>query len=129
MALWFFARRRGGGLAPFCHSVAWRSGAEKVGAGGTANDVSMQCIQTHWRCAMDTAILTLRVPVEIKQQLDKLADATHRSKSWLAGEAIRQYLDLEAWQIGEIKQALVEADAGDFASDDELAATIARYAG
>jgi predicted transcriptional regulator len=78
---------------------------------------------------MDTAILTLRVPVEIKQQLDKLADATHRSKSWLAGEAIRQYLDLEAWQIGEIKQALVEADAGDFASDDELAATIARYAG
>jgi RHH-type transcriptional regulator, rel operon repressor / antitoxin RelB len=45
---------------------------------------------------MDTAILALRVPVEFKQQLDKLADATHRSKSWLAGEAIRRYLDLEA---------------------------------
>ncbi|MDP2825236.1 MAG: hypothetical protein Q8O52_21460 [Sulfuritalea sp.] len=44
-------------------------------------------------------------------------------------EAIRQYLDLEAWQIGEIGKALTEADAGDFASDDEVAAVIARYAG
>jgi predicted transcriptional regulator len=78
---------------------------------------------------METAILTLRVPVEVKQQLDKLADATHRSKSWLAGEAIQRYLDLEAWQIGEIEQALVEADAGDFATDEELAAVKARHAG
>jgi len=78
---------------------------------------------------MDTAILTLRVPVEVKQQLDKLADATHRSKSWLAGEAIQRYLDLEAWQIGEISQALIEADAGDFATDDEVAGVKAKYAG
>lgn len=77
---------------------------------------------------MDTAVLTLRVPVEVKDQLDKLADATHRSKSWLAGEAIRQYLDLEAWQIGEISQALSEADRGDFATDAEVAAVKAKYA-
>jgi len=77
---------------------------------------------------MDTAVLTLRVPVDVKQQLDKLADATHRSKSWLAGEAIRQYLDLEAWQIGEITQALKEADAGDFASDAEVTAVVEKYA-
>jgi predicted transcriptional regulator len=77
---------------------------------------------------MDTAVLTLRVPVEVKQQLDKLADATHRSKSWLAGEAIQRYLDLEAWQIGEIKQALIEADAGDFATDEEMTAVKAKYA-
>lgn len=78
---------------------------------------------------MDTAVVTLRVPVEIKEQLDRLADATHRSKSWLAGEAIRRYLDLEAWQIGEISKALAEADAGDFATDDEVSAVTAKYAG
>lgn len=78
---------------------------------------------------METAILTLRVPVEVKQQLDKLADATHRSKSWLAGEAIQRYLDLEAWQIGEIQQALTEAEAGDFAADDDIEALKAKYAG
>jgi predicted transcriptional regulator len=77
---------------------------------------------------MDTAVITLRVPVEVKEQLDKLADVTHRSRSWLAGEAIRQYLDLEAWQIGEISQALSEADRGDFATDAEVAAVKAKYA-
>lgn len=78
---------------------------------------------------MDTAILTFRVPVEVKQQLDALAESTQRSKSWLAGEALRQYLDLEAWQIGEIRQALQEADAGDFASDAEIATVRAKHAG
>lgn len=78
---------------------------------------------------MDTATLTLRVPVEVKDQLDKLADATHRSKSYLAGEAIRQYLELEAWQVGEIQQALKEADAGDFASDDDVDAVVKKHAG
>ena len=41
---------------------------------------------------METTTLTLRVPLEMKEQLAKLADATHRSKCYLAGEAIRQYL-------------------------------------
>ncbi len=77
---------------------------------------------------MATATLTLRVPVEVRNQLDKLAEATHRSKSYLAGEAIRQYLDLEAWQIGEIQQAIKEADAGDFASDDEVNAILSKHA-
>ena len=78
---------------------------------------------------METTTLTLRVPTEMKEQLDKLADATHRSKSYLAGEAIRLYIELEAWQIGEIQQALKEADASDFASDDEVDAVTRKYAG
>lgn len=78
---------------------------------------------------MDTATLTLRVPVEVRNQLDKLAEATHRTKSYLAGEAIRQYLDLEAWQVGEIQQAIKEADAGDFASDDAVNAILRKHAG
>ena len=78
---------------------------------------------------METTTLTLRVPIEMKERLDKLADATNRSKSFLAGEALRQYIDLEAWQIGEIQQALKEADANDFASDAEIDAVVKKYAG
>jgi RHH-type rel operon transcriptional repressor/antitoxin RelB len=78
---------------------------------------------------METTTLTLRVPIEMKERLDKLADVTHRSKSYLAGEALRQYIDLEAWQIGEIQQALKEADANDFASDAEIDAVVKKYAG
>ncbi|KVW99701.1 CopG family ribbon-helix-helix protein [Thiobacillus denitrificans] len=78
---------------------------------------------------MATAILTLRVPEETKAKLDKLAQATHRSKSYLAEEAIARYLDLEAWQVGEIEQAIQEADRGDFASPSDLANLLKKYAG
>ena len=78
---------------------------------------------------METAVLTLRVPVAVRDKLDQLADATHRSKSFLAGEAIQRYLELEAWQIGEIQQAIAEADAGDFASEEDVTALAAKYAG
>lgn len=78
---------------------------------------------------MDTAILTIRIPQEVKAQLDKLAEATHRSKSFLGSEAIQRYIDLEAWQIGEIQQAILEADANDFASDEEVDAVVRKHAG
>ena len=78
---------------------------------------------------LETTVLTLRVPIDIKDQLEKLADATHRSKSYLAGEAIRQYLDMEAWQIQEVQQAIGEANAGDFATEEEVEAVVKKYAG
>lgn len=78
---------------------------------------------------MATAILTLRIPEETKTKLDKLAQATQRSKSWLAEEAITRYLDLEAWQVGEIEQAIEEAERGDFADPSELAELLKKHAG
>jgi RHH-type rel operon transcriptional repressor/antitoxin RelB len=78
---------------------------------------------------METAVLTLRVPQEIKDRLDKLAEATHRSKSFLGTEAIQRYVDLEAWQVAEIQQALKESDNEDFASESEVAAVVGKYAG
>ena len=78
---------------------------------------------------MKTTILTLRVPQDVKDQLDKLSEATHRSQSFLGGEAIRRYVELESWQIAEIQQATTEADAGDFASDAEFIAVVKKHAG
>lgn len=54
----------------------------------------------------------MRGSAKTKSQLEKLAAATNLSKSFLATEALERYLELEAWQIKEIKQALKEADAG-----------------
>ena len=78
---------------------------------------------------MATTVLTLRVPEEIKAKLDELSQATHRSKAFLAEEAIARYVDLESWQIGEIVQAVGEADRGDFANPAELAALLKKHAG
>ena len=76
---------------------------------------------------MESSVLTLWVSAKTKSQLEKLAAATNRSKSFLASEALERYLELEAWQIKEIKQALKEADAGEFASDKDLAQAIKKY--
>lgn len=86
-------------------------------------------VYIHIEAIMETAILTLRVPQEVKDQLCKLAAATHRSQSFLGSEAIRRYVDLESWQIAEIQQAVTEADAGDFASDAEFDAVVKKHAG
>ena len=42
---------------------------------------------------------------------------------------MRDYLELNEWQIQETRQALAEADAGDFASVDDLAALAAKWGG
>ena len=78
---------------------------------------------------MATAILTLRVSEEMKAKLDNLAQATHRSKSYLAEEAIARYIDLEAWQVGEIEKAIGEAERGDFANASDMADLLKKYAG
>jgi RHH-type rel operon transcriptional repressor/antitoxin RelB len=71
--------------------------------------------------------MTLRLEDDVKARLDKLADATQRSKSFLAAEAIREFVENNEWQIREIKAAIKEANAGDFASDDEVAALAKKW--
>ena len=78
---------------------------------------------------MESSVLTLRVSNKTKTKLNKLAEATQRSKSYLAAEAIERYLEVEAWQIKEIKQAVKEADIDDFVSDDEFKEITKKYAG
>jgi RHH-type transcriptional regulator, rel operon repressor / antitoxin RelB len=72
-------------------------------------------------------VMTIRVDQKTKRRLEKLADATERTKSFLAAEALRSYLDLNEWQIQEIRAGVREADAGDFASDAEVEATFAKW--
>ncbi|MDE2094587.1 MAG: CopG family ribbon-helix-helix protein [Burkholderiales bacterium] len=71
--------------------------------------------------------MTIRLDDAIRDRLDVLAEATQRSKSFLAAEAIRAYVENNEWQIGEIQAALAEADAGDFANDNELAALAQKW--
>ncbi len=68
-----------------------------------------------------SSTMTVRLARDIKTRLEQLARATQRSKSFLAAEAIRDYLELNEWQIAEIESAIQEAERGDFASDSEVA--------
>ncbi len=72
-------------------------------------------------------VMTIRVDRRTKSRLEKLAKAMDRTKSYVAAEAIRAYVDLNEWQIGEIKAALNEAEAGDFASEEEVQAVTRKW--
>lgn len=76
----------------------------------------------------ETTTVTVELPVEVKQRLEELAQTTSRSEDHLAADAIRSYLDLQDWQIEEIKKGIAEADAGEFAGDEEVAAVFAKWA-
>ena len=58
--------------------------------------------------------MTIRLDSTIRPRLEVLSKATQRSKSYLAAEAIRIFVETNEWQIEEIHAALKEADAGRF---------------
>ena len=72
-------------------------------------------------------VMTIRVDRKTKSRLEKLAKAMERTKSYVAAEAIRSYVELNEWQITEIKSALKEADAGDFASEKEVQTVMKKW--
>jgi len=72
-------------------------------------------------------VMTIRVDRKTKTRLEKLAKTMERSKSFVAAEAIRAYVELNEWQIAGVKAALKEADAGDFASDEEVDAVMKKW--
>ncbi len=74
-----------------------------------------------------TTTMTVRLPKEAKERLDRLAESTERSKSWLAADAIAEYLRRHEWQVAEIEHGIREADAGDFADPEEVAAVFAKW--
>lgn len=71
--------------------------------------------------------LSFRVDEQTVKQLDRLAEATDRQRSWILEQALQAYLKTHAWQVEDIRQALAEADDGDFATDDEMAETFASF--
>ena len=71
-------------------------------------------------------VLSIRLDTNNSKRLDKLAKATQRTKSFLAAEAVRSYLDLNEWQVDEIRAGVIEAERGQFAKDAEVRRTFAR---
>ena len=54
--------------------------------------------------------MTLRLDRDTIRRLNELAQATDRSKAWLAAQAVKTYLDLNEWQIVAIREAVAKAD-------------------
>jgi predicted transcriptional regulator len=53
------------------------------------------------------------VSPEPKQRLQRLAAETDRSEADLVAQAIEQFVDLNAWQVAEIRERFAAAKAGE----------------
>jgi len=62
---------------------------------------------------MRSTTLTVRVGAAAKKRLERLAKSTGRSRSFLAAEAINEYLDVNEWQVAGVKRAIASLDRGE----------------
>jgi predicted transcriptional regulator len=76
--------------------------------------------------------VTVRLSPETKSRLEDLASQTRRSKSFLAGEAIVDYVERELKIVEGIKRGMADIEAGRTVPHDEamrrIRATIERAA-
>ena len=59
---------------------------------------------------MKNQSITVRIDAEKNERLQKLAESMDRSKSYIIEDAISNYLEVNEWQVSEIKKAVVKAN-------------------
>ena len=73
---------------------------------------------------MASTTLSVRLSPELKARLSKLAEQTHRTKSFLAGEAIGGYVERELEIVAGIERGLDDMKAGRVVPHEEVIADI-----
>jgi RHH-type transcriptional regulator, rel operon repressor / antitoxin RelB len=76
---------------------------------------------------MSSTTFSVRVDTSVKKRLERLAKSTGRSRSFLAAEAISEYLDVNEWQVDGIKRAMASLDRGDGISHDAVKDWVASW--
>jgi len=69
---------------------------------------------------MNSTTFTVRVDTDVKKRLERLAKSTGRTRSFLAAEAIAEYLEINEWQVAGIKRAMASLDRGEGIPNDSV---------
>ena len=64
--------------------------------------------------------VTFRLDDAKLQSLDQIAYSMDRDRSYVINEAVSHYLEIKHWHADQIRQAIAEADAGEFATEQEV---------
>ena len=76
---------------------------------------------------MTQETITFNLDTEKRKILDQIASSMERSRTDILNDAIDAYLEIYQWQLDHIKEGLRQADAGEFATEEEVAAAFARW--
>ena len=66
--------------------------------------------------------ISARVPGELGQQVDQLAAATNRNRSWVVEQALRAYLAREMQFLAAVREGIEDYQAGNTVSHADVVA-------
>ena len=72
----------------------------------------------------ETILISTRVTAEVADRLNALAKSTHSSKSFLAAQAIEEFLNVQEWQVEAIKEGIAAAKKGNVKSHEHALAIL-----
>ena len=78
---------------------------------------------------MPSTTFTVRVESAVKKRLDRLAKSTGRSRSFLAAEALGDYLDVNEWQVAGVRKAMASLDRGEGVPHEQVKAWVKSWGG
>lgn len=76
---------------------------------------------------MEKQTVSFRLDSSKVAALDALADSLDRDRTYLLSEAVQGYLDLQQWQLDEIRAGLADADAGRVVAHSKIRAMAAKW--
>ena len=76
---------------------------------------------------MEKQTISFRLDAEKVSDLDTLAKALDRDRSYLLNEAVTSYLEVQQWQIEQIDKALEQADAGKLIDHSDVRKMAAKW--
>ena len=68
--------------------------------------------------------VSIRMPTDVIETLDKIGAALERPRSWVILRAIRQYLADEGQEVLDVQEGIAEADRGEVFDFDEVMAEL-----
>jgi len=66
-----------------------------------------------------TEVFSIRIPKTLIKGIDKLADLTDRSKSYIGAQALAEYVDENVWLIEESQKGLEDVKMGRVVSEKD----------
>ncbi|WP_165218769.1 ribbon-helix-helix protein, CopG family [Affinirhizobium pseudoryzae] len=72
-------------------------------------------------------LVTIGVPEETAAELEELSKRLERTQPEIIALAVAELMARERSDLAEIEAALAEADAGEFASEEDVRALLAKY--
>ena len=78
---------------------------------------------------MPSTTFSVRVGTDVKKRLVKLAKSTGRSRSFLAAEALSEYVDVNEWQVAGVRKAKGTLDRGESVPHEHVKTLVSSWGG